>query len=162
MYDGFMSAVSELKDETRSVTVLPPLYGDTRPEVQKMRLNFLLNRQENHDVDYIVGNAVAALEAAAYLERNRAVHPDAKIVSTYITPSLYDLIKKGDILAAPYDQTMILCRIALDMMVRLLNGETPGRDFPFLASTDYILITTENIVRYSRERLFGDAPVQQN
>ncbi|MCP4687297.1 MAG: LacI family transcriptional regulator, partial [Desulfobacterales bacterium] len=33
MYDGFMSAVSELKDETRSVTVLPPLYGDTRPEV---------------------------------------------------------------------------------------------------------------------------------
>lgn len=156
MYDGFMAAVSELKEDGRSVTVLAPLYGDTRPEVQRMRLGFLLNRQENHRVDYIIGNAVAALEAVTYLKNNKNMHPNAKIVSTYLTPPLYDFIKKGDIRAAPYDQTIIICQIALDMMVRLLNGDKPGKDFPFRAGPDYVLITTDNIAENSYEKLFGD------
>lgn len=156
MYEGFMSAVSELKKEGQSVTVPEPQYGDTRPEVQRMRLSVILNKQENRNTDYIVGNAVAALEAVSYLKNNKNMHPDAKIVSTYITPSLYDSIKKGDIKAAPYDQTMIICQIALDMMVRLLNGDKPGKDFPFRAGPDYILITPDNIAQYSYEQLFGD------
>jgi protein TorT len=155
MYEGFMSAVSELKKGDRSVTVLDPQYGDTRPEVQRMRLSFLLNKQENRDTDYIVGNAVAAVEAVTYMKNNKNISPNTKIVSTYITGALYDYIKKGDIKAAPYDQTMIICQIALDMMVRLLNGEKAGKDFPFRAGPDYILITTENIAQYSYEKLFG-------
>lgn len=153
MYEGFMSAVSRLKKSGQSVTVLDPLYGDTRPAVQSLRLRACLEQKENHDVDYIVGNAVAAIEAVSYLKK---IHPNVKIVSTYMTASIYDSIKKGDIKAAAYDQVMIISQIALDMMVRLLNGEKPGKDFPFRAGPDYILFTADNIAQYSYEELFGD------
>lgn len=155
MYKGFMSAVSELKKDRQFVAVLEPLYGDTRPKVQRMRLRAIFGKQENRDVDYIVGNAVAAIEAVGYLKKNRGINSNAKIVSTYITSSLYDYVRTGEIKAALYDQPMIICQIALDMMVRLLNGEKAGKDFPFRASPDYILITTENIAQYSYEKLFG-------
>jgi protein TorT len=120
-----------------------------------MRLD-ILNRNENHGLDYIVGNAVAAVEAVEYLEKNRDIHPMSKIVSTYITSKVYEQIKNGKILAALSDQSISQCQIALDMVVKILNGEEAGKDFPFRVSPLIPLITTENIGRYEYEKLFGE------
>ena len=161
-YEGFMSAVSEHKKAGQKITVLEPSYGDTRPDVQLMRLEHCLNKPENFDIDYIVGCAVAAVEAVKYLNKNREKHPKARIVSTYITITVYEQINKGKIIASPSDQTIVQCIMALDMMVRLLNGEQPGKDFPFRSGPVIPVITKDNIGEYSYEYLFGEkdfAPV---
>jgi protein TorT len=152
---GFADAVRRCKGPHQNITLLAPLYGDTRRDVQRMRLA-ILNRDENHGLDYIVANAVAAQEAVGYLADNRALHPECRIVSTYITSKVYDQIQNGKILAALSDQSISQCRIALDMAVRLLNGEAAGTDFPFRVSPLIPLITRENIGQYPYEALFGE------
>lgn len=151
---GFLEALTHFKNPHQEITLLEPLYGDTRQDVQRMRLD-ILNRKENHGLDYIVGNAVAAVEAVDYLKKNRDIHPMGKIVSTYITSKVYQQIKRGCILAALSDQSISQCQIALDMVVKILNGEKAGRDFPFRVSPLIPLITTENIAGYEYEKLFG-------
>jgi protein TorT len=153
-YHGFLAAVGGLKGDRQDVKMFPPLYGDTRHDVQQMRLD-ILNKKQFHDVDYIVGNAVAADEAVAYLAGHRDIHPQARIVATYLTTNVYEQIRQGFILAAPSDQIISQCRIAVDMMVRILNGEKAGIDFPFRASALIPLITTDSIGRYEYEKLFG-------
>lgn len=154
-YQGFTAALSELQPKGEKLTLINPLYGDTRPDVQRLRLD-TLSQPENHNIDYIIGNAVAAVEAVKYLEEHTDIHPKAKILSTYVTLTVYEQIKKGLIKAAPSDQTISLCKIALDMMVRILEGEEPGKDLPFLTYPTVPLITTENIDRFSYESLFGE------
>lgn len=154
-YQGFVSAISELRTQDRKITLLEPLYGDTRPDVQMLRLN-TLNSKHHHNIDYIIGNAVAAAAAVEYLKERKEFQAEAGILSTYITTAVYEHIKKGLIMAAPSDQTIIQCRIALDMMVRILNGEQPGKDFPFLALPVTSLVTRENIDQFSYQSLFGE------
>ena len=154
-YNGFCAGVSSSKISSRALTILNPQWGDTRPKVQKMRLKNCLNRLENHGIDYIVGNAVAATEAVTYLKQNRKIHPKAKIVSIYITTNVYKCIKKGTIEAAPSAQIIPQCKIAIDMLVRILNGEEAGKDFPFRASPVIPIITKDNIEQFNYEKLFG-------
>lgn len=158
-FQGFLEGLARHKLPGQHIRILPPLYGDTRQDVQQMRLDVLSKRQ-NHGVDYIVGNAVAAVEAVAYLERNRASHPGAKIVATYLTATVFREIRMGKILAAPSDEIIAHCRIALDMMVRILNGEKAGRDFPFRASAMIPLLTTANVHSFDAVRLFGESGFQ--
>jgi periplasmic protein TorT len=158
-YHGFLQAIAEKNERRQNIRVFPALYGDTRRDVQQMRLD-VLNKTDYHGVDYIVGNAVAAVEAVSYLEKHRDIHPKAQIVATYLTATVYEQIQKGRILAAPSDQIISQSRIALDMMVRILNGERAGDDFPFRVSALIPLITTENVDNYEYEKLFGDRHFQ--
>ena len=158
-FQGFLEGLARHKSVGQHIRIHPPLYGDTRQDVQQMRLDVLSKRQ-NHGVDYIVGNAVAAVEAVAYLERHRDSHPGAKIVATYLTATVFREIRNGKILAAPSDEIISQCRIALDMMVRILNGEEPGRDFPFRAAAMIPLLTTANVHSFDAERLFGESGFQ--
>jgi len=151
---GFAAALTDGKGARQQIVVLKPLYGDTRPDVQRMRLD-MLQRKENHQVDYIVANAVAAVEAIGFLNKHRDIQPRAKIVSTYITDPVYDQIKKGSILAAPSEQALSQCRIGLDMIVNILNGDIAGQDFPFRAAPLIPMITADNIDRHDYEALFG-------
>ncbi|QTA91862.1 TMAO reductase system periplasmic protein TorT [Desulfonema magnum] len=155
MYEGFKAAIFKLKKPDQKITFPEPSYGDTRPRVQQLRLSFLLSNPKNYQTDYIICNAVAAAEAVDYLRRHRANHPKAKIVSTYITIDIYEHLKQGSIIAAPDLKTISQCSVALDMMVRLLNGEQPGKDFPFNISPIIPMVTKENISQYSYEDLFG-------
>ena len=63
--------------------------------------------------------------------------------------------KAGE-LASPSDQPIIQCRIALDMMVRILNGEEAGKDFPFRSGPVIPVISKDNIAGYDYENLFGE------
>ncbi len=155
-YEGFKEAMDKLKKPNQHIKLLEPSYGDTRPKVQRMRLDYVLNKSENHNMDYIVGNAVASVEAVEYLKENKTKHPKAKIVSTYITIGVYEQIEQKKIDAAPSDQTIQQCIIALDMMVKILNGERAGKTFPFRVGPIIPVITKDNIKEYPYESILGE------
>lgn len=114
-HKGFMDAVKD-----SSVTVLDPKYGDTGKEAQSKLVEDVL--QANPDVAYIAGTAVTA-EASVGIVRSRNLDKKVKLLSFYMTPGVYDGIKKGRILAAPADSMVIQGRIAIDQAVRLLEGK---------------------------------------
>lgn len=148
--DGFNEAAKKFPGK---VNLLAVKWGDTGKNVQ---LNLIEDALQTFPkIDYLIGNAVAADAAVGPLaESNRA--GSVKVVSTYIIPPLYDKIKKGLVAAAPSDLTVIQGRMAVDMMVRILNKEKPGKDFPFRAGPIIPTITKANIDQYSYEMLFGD------
>ncbi|WP_415898491.1 TMAO reductase system periplasmic protein TorT [Neptuniibacter sp. QD48_11] len=156
MYEGFLAAISELKPVNQTITIFPPLYGDTRHKVQRLRVSTLIKAKGLAQIDYIVGNAVAAKEAAKILS-DLGESSSAEVVSTYITRDIYDDIKNGNVKAAPHDQTLVICQLAIDMMVKTLNGQKPGVDFPYHAKPDFLMITNSNINEYSFYKLFGPA-----
>ena len=157
---GFQQAVEDNVHAVPkgSVEVLQPQYGDTGDRVQRSRIEFVLKR--HRDVDYLVGNAVAASAATSVITKPeyREAHPDISIVSTYIIPEVYDKILTGLIAAAPTDLTVDQGRMAVDMMVRLLTGESPGDEntgFPFRSGPVIQVVSPETIDQFSYEQLFG-------
>ena len=62
-------------------------------------------------------------EAAVPILRNRDLQDQIKVVSYYYTPGVDQGIRRGQILAAPTDSTVIQGRIAIDQAVRILEGK---------------------------------------
>ena len=112
---GFLDAV-----KGSAVTVLEPKYGDTGKEVQLKLVEDVL--QSDPDVRYIAGTAVTA-EAAQGLVRERGLQGKVDLLAFYMTPGVYEGIKRGFILAAPADSMVIQGRIAIDQAVRALEGK---------------------------------------
>ncbi len=112
---GFQKAVMG-----SAVEVVETKYGDTGKEVQ---LKLVEDTLEAHpDIEYVIGTAVTA-EAAVGLLRSRGLLGKVKIMSYYFTPGVYRGIKRGQIMAAPTDSTVIQGRIAIDQAVRILEGK---------------------------------------
>ena len=147
--DGFNDAMKQFDGK---VNMLAVKWGDTGKNVQ---LDLIENSLKTFPkVDYLVANAVAADAAVGPLaETGRA--KSVKVVSTYIIPPLYEKIKKGTVAAAPSDLTVTQGRMAVDAMVRILNGQKPGKDFPFRAGPNIPTLTQKNIDEYPYELLFG-------
>ncbi|NDV27473.1 TMAO reductase system periplasmic protein TorT [Desulfovibrio sp. JC010] len=135
-----------------SVEIVSVKWGDTGRVQQSRLVHEAL--AEHTDVDYLVGNAVAADVAPGILELTGR-SAETGVVSTYIIPDLYDKIVKGQVMGSPSDLTVFQGRMAVDMMVRILNGEKPGRDFPFRSGPFIPTVTTENIDSYPYDGLFG-------
>lgn len=152
-FNGFKEAISKLKKENQKIDISDPFYGDTRPSVQLLRVVSVL--EEDNNYDYLVGCAPAVIEAEKFITKNKEKFPNTKIISTYITSEVYSLIQKGTVLSAPSDQTIKQCRIALDMIVKILNGEKPKVDFPFQSGPEIPVISQNNISQYKYEDLFG-------
>ncbi len=146
--DGFKAAVEE--KVPGKVQILDVKWGDTGKDVQVSLIEDSLNAYP--DVTYLVGNAVA-IDAAPDILANRAKKP--KLVSTYIIPPLYDKIAEGKVAAAPTDFTALQGRMAVDMMVRILNGEKPGVDFPFRSGPIIKVVTPQNYKEFKYEDMFG-------
>ena len=134
------------------IDIISVKWGDTGHKVQKELVREILS--EHKEIDYIVGNAVAAEVAPGILEESGR-NNEVKVVSTYIIPALYDKIAKGKVIASPSDLTVFQGRMAVDMVIRILNGEKPGQDFPFRSGPFIPTITTENILNYPYEGIFG-------
>lgn len=62
-------------------------------------------------------------EAAVGLLRARDLADKIKVVSYYFTPGVFQGIRRGLIMAAPTDSTVIQGRIAVDQAVRILEGK---------------------------------------
>ncbi len=112
---GFMGAV-----EGSAVEVVETKYGDTGKEAQSKLVEDTL--EAHPDLNYIVGTAVTA-EAAIPILKDRGLTDQVKILSYYFTPGVDQGIRRGQILAAPTDSTVIQGRIAVDQAVRILEGK---------------------------------------
>lgn len=146
-FTGFQSATDFFPGEMNVVAVK---WGDTSAKAQGDLLAAAL--KEYPDVDYVIGNAVAAELAPTVISKSGQ---NSKVIGTYITPALYEGINNGTIAAAPADMTVDQARIAMGMMVRLLEDEKPGQDFPFRTGPLIPVLSKANINDYSYEKLFG-------
>ncbi|WP_154655343.1 TMAO reductase system periplasmic protein TorT [Maridesulfovibrio hydrothermalis] len=147
--DGFNDAMQYFPGRVDIVAVK---WGDTGRNKQSELIRNAM--KDNPDIDYIVGNAVAA-EVAPEILKESGKDKKTAVVSTYIIPALYDKIKTGKVIAAPSDLTVFQGRMAVDMLVRILNGKKAGTDFPFRSGPFIPTITPENIKSYPYEGLFG-------
>jgi len=126
---GFQEAIAG-----SAIELVETKYGDTGKEVQ---LKLVEDTLEAHpDLNYIVGTAVTA-EAAVLLLRSRGLTDNVEVMSYYYTPGVHRGIKRGQILAAPTDSTVIQGRIAIDQTVRILEGKKYDKHVgPILAVID--------------------------
>lgn len=153
---GFTDA---LADDPR-ITLLTPLWGDTGAKAQRSLILRAFHFYQ--DIDYLVGNAVMAQVAPATLAELGRSPDQTRILSTYLIPEVYEHIRAGRVAAAPADLNIDQGRIAMDMMIKLLDGQRSGVDFPFRAGPEIPVISSDNIEVYPFEQLFGDrgfAPV---
>lgn len=108
--------------EGSTVEVVATRWGDTGRETQADLIAEVLDRGE--PIDYIVGTTVSA-GAAVKSIRTRGLQERTRVLSYYYGPGVHRGIRRGHIIAAPTDKQVISARIALDTMVRILEG----RDF---------------------------------
>ena len=105
--------------EGGAIEILDTWYGDTGSAAQAKLIEAALSRYAD-DLDCIVGTAVTA-EAAVKILRRRGLAERINILSYYYSPGVNRSIRRGDILAAPSDLTVLQARIAVDVMVRILE-----------------------------------------
>mgnify|MGYP000618461082 CR=1 FL=1 len=144
---GFSAAIK--KSKAQNIKIYNPFFGDTGKATQKGLIKRVFYKYKK--VDYLVGNAVASSIAPMVLSSLK--QNNTKIVSTYIIPDVYNLIKEGKIAAAPSDMTVVQGKIAVDMMVKILNKKKSGVDFAFRAGPSIPVITKNNLLEY--ESMFG-------
>jgi protein TorT len=112
--EGFRSAI-----EGGAIEILDSLYGDTGSAAQTKLIEAALGQYVD-DLYCIVGTAVTA-EAAVKILRRRGLADRIKILSYYYSPGVHRGIHRSDITAAPSDLTVLQARIAVDVMVRILE-----------------------------------------
>lgn len=145
--EGFKAATEFFQGD---IEILAMEWGDTGKPAQGALLEKILDAHPNPD--YVVGNAVAA-DIAPDILRQKA--SKARVVATYITPPVYENIADGKVEAAPADMTVDQARIAVDMLLGILSGQTPGEDFPFRAGPYIPVVTKDNLNDYPYVKLFG-------
>jgi protein TorT len=106
------------------VRIVETLHGDTGSSIQRALIEGVLDRGDVPD--FIVGTAVSA-EAAADVLRRRGLSERVGVIAFYYGPGIHRAIRRGSVLAAPSDQTALQSRLAIDVMVRELEGLDPPR-----------------------------------
>jgi protein TorT len=136
---GFLDAVKD-----SDIQVVDTKYGDTGKEIQLKLVEDTL--EANPDIKYIVGTSPTA-EAAMGLLRDRGLEDKIKVLAYYFTPGVYEGIKAGRILAAPTDSAVIQGRVAIDQVVRILEG----KDFLKHVGPKLYVIDSSNINSFDKE-----------
>jgi len=113
---GFREAVAG-----DSIKILHTEYGDTGSAVQGKLIEAVLAR-DTVGLDFIVGTTVTA-ETAVKILRKRGLKDAVKVLSYYYSPGVHRGIRRGDIVAAPSDLQVLQARIAVDVMVRILEEQ---------------------------------------
>ncbi|WP_169738223.1 TMAO reductase system periplasmic protein TorT [Maridesulfovibrio frigidus] len=112
---GFTSSI-----EGKAINIVATEYGDTGRYSQRPLIAKALSDYKD-ELDVIVGTAPSAEEAARQLKL-QGLSDKVDVISYYYTPAVDEGIRQGRILAAPTDSTVALSRIAVDTMVRILEG----------------------------------------
>lgn len=141
---GFFDAIAG-----SNIEVVETMYGDIGMVEQSELINEVLDRH-SENLDFIVGTGLTA-EAAVKILRKRGLNKRIRIISYYMTYGVYRNILRGKILAAPTDSSVIQGRIAVDQLVRILNGK------PYYKHVGPILyvIDSENIHKFARESMLA-------
>lgn len=131
---GFRQAL-----EGHTIEIVEALNGDTGRSAQRALIDEALDRHPGA-VDYLVGTAVTA-EAAVSALRDRGLDGQVGALAFYYSPGVHRAIRRGQVIAAPSDLPALQTRIAIDTLVRIIQGETY---FPHVAA---------RVVMIDRERL---------
>jgi protein TorT len=145
-------AVRGLADAFKSaenVKVAVTKRGDTGLNVQ---LDFIQNALQTYpDINYLLGVDIAA-EAATVAVRNAQLTGKVQIGAFVIIPPVYEAIARGTASAAVTDFTVMQGRMAVDMAIRTLEGQT-------LASRQsgpkLVVVTKDNIKAIPYEQMFA-------
>lgn len=117
---GFHAALAD-----SNIRIIATKKGDTGKATQARLIESVLDSL-GEDVagklNYIVGTTVSA-EAAVGILRRRGLGSEIGVLSYYYGPGVHQGIKRGSIIAAPTDSQAIQARMAVDMMVRILEGK---------------------------------------
>lgn len=107
-----------------SVKIVDTRRGDTGVNTQ---LDLITNALTTYDnLDYIVGVGTAA-EAGAVAVRNAGLAGKVKVAAFNTSPQVQTYIKSGEVEAAPTDFPPLQGRLAVDMVLRMLEKqELPG------------------------------------
>ena len=100
------------------ITIVETRFGDTGIAEQARLISVALDQQR--EIDYIAGTAVTA-EAAVQVLRERRLSNRVKVIAYYFGPGVYRGIQRHTIMAAPTDQPALQTRLAVDLMVRILE-----------------------------------------
>jgi len=131
---GFRKAI-----ESGAIEILAAQHGDTGSAVQANLVEAAIDRHAG-ELDCIAGTAVSA-EAAVKILRRRGLADRIKIISYYYSPGVNRGIRRGDIAAAPTDLTVVQARIAVDVMVRMLEK----RDYYKHVAPRVMVVDRDNI-----------------
>ncbi len=114
---GFRKAIAN-----GEIEIVASQHGDTGSAAQAKLIEAVL---EEHaaDLNFIAGTAVTA-EAAVKILRRRGLADRIKILSYYYSPGVDRGIRRGGITAAPSDLTVLQARIAVDVMVRIIEKKS--------------------------------------
>jgi protein TorT len=107
------------------VGIIATKKGDTGKTIQAKLIESVLDELGDgaaDNLDYVVGTTVSA-EAAVGILRDRGLDRDIGVLSYYYGPGVHQGIKRGTIIAAPTDSPVIQARMAVDTMVRILEGK---------------------------------------
>jgi protein TorT len=114
---GFRAALAD-----SHVRILVTSNGDTGKATQAELIEAALEELPDKSIDYVVGTTVSA-EAAVAILRSSGLEEQIKVLAYYFGPGVNRGIRRGSILAAPSDSTVIQARIAIDTMVRIMEGQ---------------------------------------
>lgn len=103
-----------------NIKVVDVKWGDTGRDIQLKLVEDEL--QANPDITFIVGNAQAAVSGVQAV-REAGMEDQVKVLAFHQNPPVYDGIASGDLLAAANDHTVVQGRMAVDMAIRLLEGQ---------------------------------------
>src|SRR5262249_5045653 len=115
---GFRDAI-----QGADITILETRFGDTGVNEQTRLVNAVLDQHK--DVDYIVGTAVTA-QAAVQVLRERRLSERIKVIAYYFGSAVHRGIRRHAIVAAPTDQPGLQTKLAVDVVVRILEK----KDYP--------------------------------
>jgi len=107
-----------------NIKIIATRMGDTGVATQQALLESLLDElgDDVAQLDYVVGTTVSA-EAAVNVLRRRGLDSDIKVLAYYYGSGVHRGIRRGSIIAAPTDATVVQARMAVDMMVRILEQQ---------------------------------------
>lgn len=124
--------------------------GHALPEItQQMRL--VRNLFKNITPDYILANAPAAEATVRFLRSRRELH--TKVISYWANEPVIEMIRNGEILAAPSNGAVLQARIGFDLAMRALEG----KPFPRSVKLAPEMLDATTIGQFQMDKLLAPA-----
>ena len=123
-----------------NITIVETRFGDTGVDEQTRLVKATLDQHK--DIDYIVGTAVTA-EAAVQVLRERRLSERIKVIAYYFGAGVHRGIRRHAIMAAPTDQPGLQTKLAVDVVVRILEK----KDYPKHLSAPVLLVDGNSVAR---------------
>ena len=137
MVQGFLKGI-----QGSSVKVITTQYADNSKELQRNLIQSVLLKHP--EINYLVGNAVAAEVAISELRTHNLSH-HVQILSTYLSHGVYRGLKRNKILFSPSDSMVEQGKMAIIEAVRYLQHQTWQT-----SSTPPLLTFTPQTISYDK------------